>query len=231
MTGRIPDWVLERARVGELTEGFSVADLAADPSVPERLAKLRAEDEQLLERHPPRVVAAQVRERARRQREPIGRAAFRWVPVAVAAGVIAIVTPLAMRDQGRGDVLTKGLKAHLEVFRQGSNEPLKEGAVARPGDVVQLRIVGAGARYGAVYATDGTRTEVLTPDVLPLPPSGSVTLPDALELDAAGAFERFILVTSRRAFPPTEVLGAAGKEPLVLPEGFTASTFQLVKQR
>jgi hypothetical protein len=236
---RIPNWVLERSLVGELPEGFTEADLAADPTVPERLAALKQSDTEILEKLPPAQVAARVRQRAGQRRE--SRPSFRWVPVAVAAGLIAVVTPVVWKLQSQGpDVLTKGLEAHLEVFRQragGAAEPLSSGALAKPGDVVQLRVVGAGEKLGAVVAVDGTgEVTPVTPAPVPLPPSGSVTLPDALELDATGDFERFILVTSDGPFDVGEVLAAAHDAgtspdaPLHLREGLKQRSFVLLKR-
>src|SRR5262249_10188698 len=120
----------------------------------------------------------------------------------------------------------------------GSNgsEALAPGARAGAGSVVQLRIVGAGAAYGVVVAMDGTgAAELVTPTAVQLPRSGSFALPEALELDARGPYERFILVTSDRAFEAAEVLAAARKvgtdqvAPLELPAGQKQSSFLLAK--
>jgi len=225
MSQRIPDWVLERHLVGELPKGFTEADLAADPSVPERLEKLKASDAEILERHPPRVVAAQVRaraaERGRRARRPM----MVLLPAAVAlAGVVAVVIALPRQP----DVLTKGLEPHLEAFRKDAPlQPLVSGAVGHPGDIIQLRVVPAGAKFGMVVAVDGEGAPVQV---------GALTVPDALELDATGQFERFILVTSDQPFEAAEVLNAArnlGKDPaakLQLPAGMKQSSFVLLKK-
>ncbi len=237
MSGRIPDWVLERHLVGELPEGFTAADLAADPTVPERLERLRASDAEVLQQHPPRVVAANVRARAEaRSVERRPAMVMRLVPVAVAAAVVAVIAPVVMRQAQQPDILTKGLEPHLEVLRAGSggSVALEPGATVRPGDVVQLRVVGAGAKFAAVVAVDGAGAEtVLTPTALHA--NGTFTLPDALELDAQGGLERFVLVTADRDFPMDEVLAAARKvgadraAPLALPEGLKQSSFLLVK--
>lgn len=231
MSGRIPDWVLERHLVGELPEGFTEADLAADPSVPERLAKLKASDAEILERHPPRVVAAQVRARAEARR-PARRTMMVLLPAVALAAVVVVVIALPRQP----DVLTKGLEPHLEVFRKGEPQPLASGAVAHPGEVVQLRVVAAGAKFGMVVAVDGQGAPVpVTPNVLAL--NAAVTLPDALELDATGDFQRFILVTSDHAFEAAEVLAAArglGRDPaakLELPAGLRQSSFVILKKR
>ena len=248
MTGkRVPDWALERYLVGELPPEFSEADVAADPTAQERLARLRASDEEILARHQPRVVAANVRQRAE-ERLVSGRPAMtRWVPIAAAAGLVAVVALVAARLQQQPDVpdiLTKGLEPHLEVYRQGpgGNELLATGAVGRPGDVIQLRIVPAGAQFGAVVAVDSSGAATLVAPAqegpaLELPRGRSLSLADALQLDAAGDLERFFLVTSDRPFQTGDVLAAAGKlgpgreVAMELPSGLKQSAFLIVKQR
>jgi len=227
---RIPDWVLERHLVGELPKGFTEADLAADPSVPERLEKLKASDAEILEQHPARVVAAQVRARAE-ARAPSRRTMMVLLPAAALAAVVVVVMALPKQP----DILTKGLEPHLEVFRRDEPKPLVSGAVAQPGAVVQLRVVPAGAKFGMVVAVDGEGAPVpVTPAVLSL--AGALSLPDALELDAAGDFQRFILVTSDHAFDAAEVIAAArslGRDPaarLELPAGLQQSSFVIVKK-
>jgi hypothetical protein len=130
------------------------------------------------------------------------------------------------------------MEPHLEVLSKGEAGvvALAPGAKARPGNVVQLRIVGAGAAYGAVVAMDGTgAAELLTPGTLQLPHGGSLPLPDALELDDKGPYERFVLVTSDRAFETADVLAAARKvgadqvAKLELPSGLQQSSFLIVK--
>jgi hypothetical protein len=230
MSRHIPDWVLERHLVGELPEGFTAADLAADPSVPERLEKLKASDAEILEQYAPRVVAAQVRARSESRRQAARRPMMVLLPAAALAAVVVVVVALP-KDP---DILTKGLEPHLEVFRKDQPQPLVSGVVAQPGDVVQLRVVPAGAKFGMVVAVDGEGAPVLvTPTVLPL--DAAVALPDAMELDATGDFQRFILVTSDRAFEATDVVGAArslGKDPearLQLPGGMKQSSFVIYK--
>lgn len=241
MSGRIPDWVLERHLVGERPKGFTEADLAADPTVPERLERMRAGNEEILKRHPPPVVAANVRARAEARNAELRPVMVRLVPAAIAAVLLVVVAPVVVRQMvqpGGPDLLTKGMEPHLEVLRKGPNgsEALAPGAAAQPGNVIQLRVIGAGAAYGVVVAMDGTGSaELLTPAALQLPRSGSLALPDALELDAKGPYERFILVTSDGTFEAADVLTAARKlgpdrsAPLELPSGLKQSSFLIVK--
>ena len=154
------------------------------------------------------------------------------LPAVALAGVVAVVIALPRQP----DVLTKGLEPHLEVFRKDEAQPLVSGAVAHPGDVVQLRVVPAGAKFGMVVAVDGEGAPVpVTPAVLPL--NAAVTLPDALELDATGDFQRFILVTSDHPFEAADVVAAArslGRDPaakLELPAGLKQSSFVILKRR
>jgi len=247
MSQRIPDWVLERYAAGELPEGYRAADLEKDPSVQERLTALRQHNEDFLKRLPPAQVAREIRRRAERQAEAAAKPTWsipRWTVALAAVCVAAVVIPSVLRQSGGDDeIRTKGLLPHLEVYRQAGNatEVLSPNAPAQAGDVLQLRIVGAGARFAAVVSVDGTGS--VTPHApqregaaLALPSSGVQVLPNAYALDAAPRFERFILVTSDQPFDVAVVLSAARAlgpdptRPLALPEGLRQSSF-LVKKK
>lgn len=140
----------------------------------------------------------------------------------------------------------KGLAPRLEVHRShggGGAEELREGAVAREGDLLQLSYVAAGRRYGAVVSVDGRGIVTLHwPEeggpAAPLAQAGAVPLPHAYLLDDAPAFERFFLVTGDNAFDSATVveaarrLAAAGRarqDPLPLPAGLDQRALLLVK--
>jgi hypothetical protein len=238
---RIPDWVLERHLVGELPEGYRPEDLEQDPTVPARLAALRESDAKILDEAPPARIAAAVHRRASAERP----GAMRWIPIAVAAGLVAIALPVFLARPPGADLQTKGLKPRLEVLRQkpGGYEQLDAGSVARAGDVVQLRIVAADARYGAVLSVDGTGAAtqlypVSGTTAAALPRDGALVLPEALELDAQGEFERFLLVTSVEAAfdlgPVLEAARALGPDParaLTLGPGLEVASVVVSKAR
>lgn len=246
MSQRIPDWVLERYAVGELPEGFRAEDIEKDPSVPERLAALRKSNAELLDRLPPAAVAREVRRRAERG---AGRGAERtgsiprWTVALAAACAVAIQLPVLSRH-GEDDTRTKGLLPHLEVYRQAGAqaEVLTPGAPAHAGDVLQLKVIGAQARFAVVVSLDGTGNVTLHAPrregpAVELPASGIQALPQAYALDEAPRFERFILVTSDQPFDASVVLSAARavgadpSAPLALPSGLRQSSFVVRKEQ
>ncbi|HLL55005.1 MAG TPA: ActD-like protein [Myxococcaceae bacterium] len=246
MSQRIPDWVLERHAAGELPEGFRPEDLARDPTVPERLAALRRSNAEVLERLPADAVAREVRRRAERSAAVPVRPSRRvagWTVAFAAACLAVLVVPTFARREGDDGLRTKGLSPRLEVYRQAEPgaEVLGPNAATRAGDVLQLRVIGAGERFAAVVSLDGAGTVTLhAPSreggAVALPPSGLLAMPNAYALDAAPRFERFVLVTAQQPFDVSVVLSAARavgadpSAPLLLPPGLRQTSFVVRKE-
>ncbi|HEY0092742.1 MAG TPA: ActD-like protein, partial [Archangium sp.] len=137
------------------------------------------------------------------------------------------------------------LEPRLTVHRQraGTAEALADGALAGPGDVVQLAYVAAGRAQGVILSVDGRGTVTLhAPESgtgsVPLAPAGTHALPGAYALDDAPGFERFFLVTAEAPFALEEVLAAARSlaghaeartSPLPLPSRYMQASFTLEK--
>ena len=115
---------------------------------------------------------------------------------------------------------------------------------ARPGDLLQLGYVSAGEGYGVVVSIDG-RGEITRhlpaegARAAALTPGREILLPESYRLDDAPAFERFVLVTSPRAFSVSAVLdaaravaarGEARDAPLPLPPGLAEASTLVVKE-
>jgi hypothetical protein len=252
---RTPDYLVERLHAGDLPpdEAARVRARLEAEGGEHRLEALAREDALLRETHPPGPALREIRRRAalgapapRRARRPL-----LLVPVAAA---IALAAVLLLRippghlapDRRDEDTRMKGLAPRLEVHRSRGGagaEELREGAVAREGDLLQLSYVAAGRRYGAVVSVDGRGIVTLHwPEeggpAAPLAQSGAVPLPHAYLLDDAPAFERFFLVTADAPFDSATVveaarrLAAAGRarqDPLPLPAGLDQRALLLVK--
>lgn len=121
----------------------------------------------------------------------------------------------------------KGLEPGLALFRKTAQgaEPLRPGAIARPGDRLRIGYHSGGLPYGAIFSVDGNGSVTRH-----WPPSGTragklengeTLLPGAFELDAAPKYERFYLLVSERAFELNPVLESlhAHKPPASLAEG------------
>jgi len=252
----VPDWQLERFVLGELAHEESEAikqALDEREDMRARLAALERSNVEILARHPPSAVAAQVRARLGNGSRATKTKRTRLV-LTLAASVAAVTSGIALRSVARapgngGDVTrVKGLEPQLLLFRKGPAsqvEQLPEGSVARDHDLVQVAYQAAGRRYGVVVSIDGRG--VVTRH---LPPAGEhaaflkagapVPLPDAYELDDAPGFERFYLVTADEEFPVEMVVAAvrdrqtsgarAGEDPLDLPPVMEQSSFVLRKE-
>lgn len=213
---RTADYLVERLAAGDLPAA-EAADLRArleqELGGPERLDALAADDAGTLERHPPRVFAAEVR---RRERARLRAGVLRLAPALAAAAALLVAVPMVRRAPGPEGERVKGLAPHLVLHRRTATgaEVLDGHALGRAGDVVQIGYVSAGAAYGAILSIDGVGT--VTPhwpaaglDAAPLDSRAEVLLPASFRLDDAPGFERFFLVTSRRPFRVGPVLAAA----------------------
>ena len=223
----LPDWLLERYRLGELPaeelEEVRRA-LAHDAHARHRLDALDASDRRILDAHPPGPTVGAIRRRAQGSRAA-GARLPRWL-VLVPALATALVVFVAIRPPGReiadrpgavaDESRAKGLRPRLLVYRVVDRraEALADGAAARRGDTLQLAYVSGGRRYGAIVSLDGRGQVTLHlpaadgSAAVALQGQRETPLPRAYELDDAPAFERFFLVTSDAPFATDTVLAA-----------------------
>lgn len=262
----VPDWLLERLRLGELPAEEAAAvrrAIDSDQSVRDRLAALDRSDAEIHAAHLPRLVAAGIRARLEaaeatavrgRRLVPLGLRPALAAAAAVFVLALGLTTLLPSRpgrdrtDDSTDVIRIKGMAPHLVLFRQTPTgaEPLADGALARPNDVIQVLYLSAGRRYGVIVSADGRG--VVTQHL----PSGEarstrlttgdpVALPSAYRLDDAPDWERFYLVTSDASFDVALVTGAvrqslvaapaqaATTPPLALPRSLEQTSFTLRK--
>ena len=201
----IPDWLLERYVLGEVTDAER-RTIEADPALDQRVAALIASNDAIRRAYSAAEVGRRARAEAARRRAGTDR---RWmaVPLLVAvaaAGLLVLRTP---DDGHRG----KGhATAELRVYRQAEAgpQPLPWGARAEAGDVLQIEYAGATADHGWVVSVDGRGTVTL--HNRGRLHKGVVALPEAYRLDDAPAFEHFFLVVADRPVPEAEVKAAVG---------------------
>jgi hypothetical protein len=142
----------------------------------------------------------------------------------------------------------KGDRAQLYVYRAGDGDrPLRDGAHAARGDLLQLAYATADAGFGVLVSIDGAGTvtqhwpEPGATRAVPLRTGGEIRLPSSYELDDAPAFERFFLIRAGEAFDVAQVLTAAHtlaarapearRAPLPLPTQFAQTSLLLEKTR
>jgi|GEM_PF-883286 len=134
------------------------------------------------------------------------------------------------------DTRLKGLEPALALFRKTSegSEPLQPGAKAKPGDVLRIGYRAAGKSYGAIFSVDGngniTRHWPRTGDRAARLEPGEHLLPDAFELDAAPAYERFYLLIGDRVFDLKPLLPLLHAERADLPHHVSVIRFELLKE-
>ena len=231
----VPDWKLERYQLGELPEDElkNIAALAReDESLRERLAALRASDAEILAKYPPARMAAKIKQAYAGESGFAGKPTVsvdkswagrwnsknfsRWAIPAFACAALLAVLPLRMMITGTandsadsydGGIRVKGVAAGIEVWRKNgeSAEKLTPKAVARTGDIVQLRYIVPEFCYGALVSVDGrgVLTVHLSGDsgkAAPLTPGRPVALDNSYQLDDAPLFEVFYLITAPEKF-------------------------------
>ncbi len=137
-----------------------------------------------------------------------------------------------------------GLVPRLRVYQKVGEgvRALRDGALVRAGELVQITYMAAGNRQGVVLSVDGRGEVTLhhpasAEGSTSMVTSGEQPLGHAFELDDTPGFERFLLVTSGDR--PTDVstvvsaaqqLGSgAASQPLALPEDLRQTSLTLRK--
>jgi hypothetical protein len=166
--------------------------------------------------------------------------------VIVLAGVLPI---FLARGNNIPETRIKGAGTHLLIYKadqenRGTPELLREGALVAENDIIQIKYVPAGKKYGIVFSIDGrgnvTRMYPETGlEAAPLEPERTGTIGYGYQLDDAPDFERFFFITADKAFGVEKILGAAeslseqaaeaASADLRLPRGIDQTSFLLIK--
>jgi hypothetical protein len=228
---RVPDYLLERMRAGELSAAKTdalQARLHADGEE-DRLATLAQSDAEILAALPPSVVVREIeRRRGRRENETVrrGRPLWAWSMATACAASIAIL--VAVFHQPDEVIREKGEHhASLRIYRKTTtgSELVKPNAEVHKGDNLQIRYLAGGKHFGVIASIDGRGTVTLHLPESPGPAAtlsseGERALPHAYELDDSPKFERFVFVTADKPFTTEDVTralrnGASPPPPLV----------------
>ncbi len=132
-------------------------------------------------------------------------------------------------------ITSKGLQPSLGLYRKTTAGVERLGATTRlhPGDVVQVRYIAAGKRYGVVASCDARGAVTLhlpeTPgQAAALAKDGERALAHSYELDNSPGFERFVFVTADMPFD-TELVVRHLKQDAVLPRPLATWSITLDK--
>ena len=246
---RVPAWLLERLAAGELPARQADELRAAlhQRGEDERLAGLAAANAEILAALPAEAVVAEIERRAAvaRQRAVSRRARPRFALSLAATCAAGLVVFLIVRDNGggvpppAGEVAPEviGIKGDpLEIHRKtkGGSELVRDQAVVRRGDTLQLGYRAVGKRFGVIASVDARGTVTLHLPESPGPAvalerNGTRSLPHSFELDDAPGFERFVFVRSDARFRTTDVASAlaSGHD---LPAGLAVFEITLTKE-
>jgi hypothetical protein len=259
----IPDWKLERYLLGELParelEDIRILE-GMRGDVRERAEALRADNAAVLDRCPPETMGRNIENASAVDKEgvPKWRAAVRryqpptvrtgvpkWTVPAVICAIALLIIPIrlipridtdaAQYQNGVEDDRVKGTTPGIEVWRKNGAEAerLSQEALARSGDIVQLRYTVPEFCYGALVSIDGrgVLTVHLSGDsgkAAPLTPGRPIALSNSYQLDDAPLFETFYLVTAKDNFDIESVMPSL-LDKKHLPEDQLVTAFTLRK--
>lgn len=223
----IPDWLVERLAAGELppAQADSIRRRLEENGQEHRLATLARSNEEVLSKYPPQVVASEVRRRLAAERTSRPRLRPFWTLSMATACAAGLAMVWAVRDHRTArapsstepteeQITVKGeTKPELLVYRKtaAGSEQLHGHAGVRAGDVLQIRYVAAGKKFGIIASVDsrGHITYHLPESPGPaasLARDGERALSHAYELDDSPALERFVFVTAETPFDASEIL-------------------------
>lgn len=256
---KIPDWLLERYRLGELPEKKRrqlEKELQENPALAAELEELSRSDREILSTYPAARLVPEIRKRvARQQQEPISKQ-FRFRPVLIAIPAMAlailmlVVLPPLFRQKNAfvselghenyiGVKGEKGLSLAtpgLQIFRKRAAgiEKLTSNSQAKVGDLLQLAYSSGSETNGMIFSIDGNGAVTLHfPEnktaATTLQKGRRIFLPRAYELDNAPQFERFFLVVARGKINVNEILQKA-RELAVAKDNVTTGNLNLPEQ-
>lgn len=219
---RVPDWLLERFAAGEMNErdAQSLKQRLEQTGEWYRLDALVESNRQILTTFPAEQVVPEIARRLQRATPTRQMHPTRWglgflamctaslgIFLFVRAGITPSTThPISLPPE---TVALKGeARPQLRVYRKKITGPELLGTQAslHTGDVLQLRYLSAGHRYGVIASIDSRGTMTLhLPEhagtAVPLEHEGEKALPHSYELDDSPGFERFLFITSNTPFP------------------------------
>ncbi len=231
----IPDVTLERFLLGELPpEKMQSIEIKIKQNAEWaiRLEELKQSNKEIIKLYNPEVETRAIERKlhlktveenmAKEQKRKTRFAGMPWlIPAAGMVTIILFLTfPTVLTDyfqqQSAGGIRIKGLAPKLEIFYSKNSGPVKleNGDTVNQNDVLQLRYLSAGKKYGAIFSLDGrgSITQHLPEQgdkAVELTHDGMVNLQHAYELDDAPLFERFYFISSDEPFALEKILNSA----------------------
>lgn len=223
-TQRVPEWLLERLAAGELNkqDTQTLKERLRQTGEMHRLQALEESNRQILTSLPPEQVVPEIKRRLRSTASKRQRQKARWGIgfLAVCTASLGAILLIRAGTLPSSSILlppeTVGLKGEanpqLRIYRKKNVGPeiLLPQTSLHAGDVLQIRYLSAGRRYGVIASIDARGTVTLhLPEREGAAPAleheGEKALPHSYELDDSPGFERFVFLTSESPFPTTLV--------------------------
>jgi hypothetical protein len=261
---RIKTWELERYLLGELPARRikEIEKLAKeDLELKKEIEQFKQSNQEILGQYPTESMVPQIlrryeekteRKKAEKATKPFALKRLLYAAPVLAAALIIIFVVVQNNGTVPSDTRIKGLenidmtKTQIIIYRKRGNdaEILKDGDLAKAGDLLQIAYVPAGKTYGAILSVDGKSVVTLHyPENMNsstiLKQEKTVLLSSAYELDDAPEFERFFFITAITEIDVQEILkqaqvlaespDAAKKEISALPETYSQFSILLRK--
>ena len=229
-TNNIPDWLLEKFVLNELTAGQkkAVEEYISKKSTEAeaRINKIKQSNIEIINTYQPSNVAREINRRLKQEKfnESIEKSTNRnWIKqltlAAPGLAVLLVVFYFAFlptnifkgkQHDNKSEIETirlKGIKPFLRIYRKNGDkiEPLKKDSLAKEADILQLSYISAKKEYGFIVSIDGRNTITKHfPEnsnlATKLSNQGEILLPFSYQLDDAPDYEIFIFITSNEQF-------------------------------
>lgn len=227
---RVPDLLVEQLVLGELPEAQAQsvrARLEADNDP--RLKRLEASNSDILEAHPPEVIARRIQARLDAL-EPESSGGFAWPMWGAAAGLAVAAAALLVWTLGPGsEPAPPSSETRVAVATPPAGERMKgdaaivlerklgtraESLLAKsevsPGDMLQVSYRSGGWSHGVLVSLDGSGAVTLhfpdAPDESTALQAEGMAVLHAFELDDAPGFERFLFFTANSPLDPGAIV-------------------------
>ncbi|MBI4978551.1 MAG: hypothetical protein HZC28_13815 [Spirochaetes bacterium] len=255
MNKKETDFTIEMTALGEADAKTTarVKRALGERAYASAVKAVQASNKAILTQYPENTELAAMHARAEKTETKRRFTLPRFVPAIAAAAVLVIalipVGTVMLSHRNPSSMTVDGLRVKGEpkifiIQKRGENGvELANNARVKPGDLVQLRYMAGGAKYGVIFSIDGAGSVTLhypytRRESTELTQGKAVSLRESYELDSAPRHETFIFVTHSDAIDVAAVLKTArtlgpGKLTAQAAESFPGmhvQSFTLIKE-
>ncbi len=214
----IPELYKEQSFLGELDSlGEQRVSSLSEEEHEEQNEKIQKSNDEILQNYPAHEVSSQLFSKLS-EPQKLGSSFWKMSIAGAVMGMLCLMvwvsTDINIERPSKETIYFKGDRAPvLKIYKQQEEGGLrlKNNAMAKAGDILQLSYVAKGFQYGMIFSVDGNKevtlhypAKVSAKPVLQV--SGEQRLSFAYQLDDAPVYERFFFITSKEVFKVAEVL-------------------------